>query len=782
MRLRSWCRAFLVGAIAAATVPRAWGAGVAPLFGTTAPLDGPFPSDLFTVSDPAQRTGVRVHLPYPVESPGLECGGDPHATECEDIDVLNGLDGFNVQPRLSIPFSGAIDAASVTGRTVFLLRLGTAGSERDGLAGDDGRNRDEGNGGGERVGINQAVWDVASKTLHLESDALLDQDTRYLLVVTRGVRDASGRPIKRSADFASFRRDLAFGQTRDLPAETRERLKDYRAALVRALDRAEEAGVDEDEIAVASVFTTQSVTAALEQVRAWIRSAPGPEPADFCLLVPAGPGGAAACASGAGGARTVFALGEVQGIRWNQVDTPPTHATRVFDLAARLAQLRAEACGGAPCVGWIAFGRYFSPSFLDPTRTLPPDVGTAAPVREPQGVGVVYFNLFLPTGTPPPGGWPVVMFGHGQGNSKNDWPFTVAGRLAAHGFATIAINLAFHGFGPAGTLAVTPSPAGPAVILPAGGRGVETNGDGIGVVEGNLAAPPRSLLVNADGRLQTSADLMQLVRVIEEGVDVNGDGFRDLDPSRIYSLGFSAGSYVAMGLATVEPAVRATAFATVLASVELFRLDLSTRPMVGTFLQSRVPSLLNSPGLPSIGGVTVGAPWFDENLPLRDQPPVVNTVSGAMPIQEFFERVEWATQSSAPEALAPHLRRAPLAGAPPRPVLIQFAQGDQTAVNPSTARVVRAGELGDRTTGFRYDSFRGALPLIAIPANYPHRFIVSIDAAAAEVRAIALAAQDQAAAFFAAPDAPLPVPSPPAGAFFEVPFQGPIPEDFGFVP
>jgi hypothetical protein len=38
-------------------------------------------------------------------------------------DVINTLDGFNLQPRLSVPFSGSIDANSVTSDTVFLLSL-----------------------------------------------------------------------------------------------------------------------------------------------------------------------------------------------------------------------------------------------------------------------------------------------------------------------------------------------------------------------------------------------------------------------------------------------------------------------------------------------------------------------------------------------------------------------------------------------------------------------------------------------------------------------------------
>jgi hypothetical protein len=32
---------------------------------------------------------------------------------------------------------------------------------------------------------------------------------------------------------------------------------------------------------------------------------------------------------------------------------------------------------------------------------------------------------------------------------------------------------------------------------------------------------------------------------------------------------------------------------------------------------------------------------FNENIPLRNQPPVTNTVAGAMAIQQYTDRSEW---------------------------------------------------------------------------------------------------------------------------------------------
>jgi hypothetical protein len=92
---------------------------VLPLFDLSAPERAPFPSDYFTVADAAQNTGRRVNLPMP-----RDCVAE--ASECEDRAVLNQFDGFNMQPRISVPFNGTIDPASVTSDTVFLFRVGSS--------------------------------------------------------------------------------------------------------------------------------------------------------------------------------------------------------------------------------------------------------------------------------------------------------------------------------------------------------------------------------------------------------------------------------------------------------------------------------------------------------------------------------------------------------------------------------------------------------------------------------------------------------------------------------
>src|SRR5439155_1229208 len=138
-------------------------------FDLSTPAGGPFPSDVFAVADPNQNTGFRVNLPKP------DCLA--RRSDCEDLDVINTLDGFNLLPRVSIPFDGPIDPTTATSESIFLISLGST--------------LPNGEAAGKVAGINRVVWDPATNTLHFESDQLLDQHARYVLIVTSRLRDAA---------------------------------------------------------------------------------------------------------------------------------------------------------------------------------------------------------------------------------------------------------------------------------------------------------------------------------------------------------------------------------------------------------------------------------------------------------------------------------------------------------------------------------------------------------------------------------------------------------------
>ena len=678
----------------------------------------PFPSDLFTVSDPSQNTGLRIALPKP------DC--QIRRSDCEDIDLLNTLDGFNLLPRLSIPFDGAIDPATATSQTVFLIGPG-----------------------GKVTGINRIVWDPLTNTLHAESDELLDQHSRYALIVTNGLHDSQGNPIEPSEPFQQFRHDLNFGQTGDRD------LKDYRKALLDALEAARKAGVQDADIVAASVFTTQSSTATLEKIRDEIKSST-PAAADFNLAFD--------------GSRTVFQLETVNSITFNQQTGVAPATASPTPLNISLLRIKPGA------VGQVAFGKYLSPEYMIRPGDYIPPVSTRSGSPVLQRMNEVYFNLFLPSGPAPAAGWPVAIFGHGSAANKNNQPLEIAATMASHGIATIAISFYGNGFGPLSTLTVNRIGDTP-VTLPAGGRGVDQNNDNVFVEgEGRSAAPPRSLISSRDAAQQTIADFMQLVRVIEFGMDVDGDTAPDLDSSRIYFFGHSLGGMWGTIFLAIEPNVRAGVLNSVGTPYDNLRLSPAFRAgSIGVPLAARVPSLINSPGLTQVGGVNVGAPFFNENLPLRDQPQLINTVAGSMEIQEVLDRMKWVTQSASSLACAPYLRKSPLPGVPPKSVLFQFNIGDRIATNPTTSALLRAGDLVDRTTFYRNDLAFAENPA-GVPRD-PHLLIRNI--AVPSVAAMARGIQEQIAVFFATDGKLIIQPLP--SRFFEVPIAGPPPEQLNFI-
>ena len=578
---------------------------------------------------------------------------------------------------------------------------------------------------------------------------MLDQHARYALFVKRGVRDVAGSLVGPSEGFRRFRHTGNSGQSDDWM------ISSYREELIRVFAAAQRAGIPENDIIVASVFTTQSITAPLERIRHQMNVSV-PAEADFQL--------------GFDKSRTVFPVNTIAGITSTNHTRTDGSLPGVVTVPVALLQMVPGS------VGHVAFGKYVSPNYLTPDVIIPP-VGTLAGGPAIQSWDDVYFNVYIPSGTPPPAGWPVAIFGHGRNGDKN-FSMRVAATMASRGIATVSINAVGHGFGPDSALSVTRSD-GTRVTLSAGGRGFDQNGDGaIGASEGWTAAATSRIVGERDGNRQTVVDLMQLARVIQYGMDVDGDDFPDLDALQIFYFGFSMGGIQGASLLAVDPAIAAGVLNSPGAGSDLTIAALSPlpvgRPVLGALLAARVPSLLNSPGLTSFGGIAIGPPHFNENMPLRDQAAVINTVEGATDIQQLLDNTEWVRQAADPAAFAVHLRNRPLHGVSEKPIIIQFAKGDQNIPNPLATAILRAGQLDDRAVLFRNDLAFAENP--AMPKN-PHRFMVNVDIPAA--RAFALAAQGQIAEFFASGGTLVLQPEPIH--LFDMPIVTRL-EDLSFIP
>lgn len=686
-------------------------------FDLSDPAASPFPSNRYTVRDGSNRSLRRVNLPLP------NCA--VQVSDCEDIAVINTLDGFSTQPRITVPFTGAIDPASVTSDTVFLLSLGDAQTGR---------------GLGTKVGINQRLWDPTTNTMVFESDELLQEHTRYVLIVTDGVRDAAGKAIKASKMDDDDDKNARGSGHEDYQRELRDAMRAYRGA---------------GKIAAASVFTTQTSTGDLAKIMRQIKAST-PAPASFMLG-----------SAGGSAVRSVFTVANVPGIQFNrQTGTAPAFTSGFLPTPAL------EVVPGA--VGQIAYGKFSSPNYQSAGQYIPatPTGNSGRPMA--QGSNDLVFQLFVPAGTKPAGGWPVAIFGHGFTDSMYGAPWTVGSVFASQGIATIAINVVGHGGGALGNLNVFRTGDVP-VTVPAGGRGIDQDGNGaIDSTEGVNAAAPRTIIGSRDGLRQTVIDLMQLVRQVEVGVDVDGDGTADLNAQRIYYAGQSFGGIYGTKLLGIEPNIKAGVPNVPGGSItEVARLG-AFRFLTAIALGTRTPQLLNvapTPGVPSPFNLN-----FNENMPLRDLAPVVNNVFGATAIAQVLDRFEWVQQSGNPVSYAPLIRKSPLSGSAAKPVIIQFAKGDVTVPNPTSSAILRAGALQDRATYFRNDLANALNPLV--PKN-PHTFLTNIGAAATVPYAIQ--AQSQIAAFFASNGA-LTIDPDGAGQFFEVPISLPLPESTNFIP
>src|SRR6185437_13559081 len=292
-------------------MPAMASAATHPVFNLQSTTQSPFPSDRFTVLDSQQRTGLRVNMPLP------NCATNP--SDCADLTLLNQLDGFNLQPRLSIPFDGAIDPSTANSNTIFLVQIPA------GFTGDGDQPVTP-----NIIGINQVVWDPASLTLFAESDQHLDQRSSYLLVVTTGVHDAVGNPIAAPKSFL------------DLNAEDSSdaRLRTYRQALRALIDNGTlhriAPRLDKKDIAAASLFTTESATATLESIREQIKAA-APPTVNFNL--------------GTNGEKTVFPVSSIIGILWGQqtLTVGPLHTVPVPTPALQVFP---------GSVGTLAFGKF----------------------------------------------------------------------------------------------------------------------------------------------------------------------------------------------------------------------------------------------------------------------------------------------------------------------------------------------------------------------------------------------------------------------------------------
>jgi hypothetical protein len=240
--------------------------------------------------------------------------------------------------------------------------------------------------------VGLAAGTAGADLIELQPTVPLDAKTSYVYIVTDAARDADGNRLRRDPDLTA-----ALGD--DVPA-----LREWRAGLLPALQYLrDDLGVATESIVAIDRFTTQPTTDDLASIATLLDDGTLPAAApDFDTPVPDLPIG-------------IFAEGTPQFRQLVGTLTSPTLA--------------------AVAVGTFASYDFRTDGSFDPATVS----GATTP-----GTNPLDFYVTIPKGTPPEGGWPVTLFGHGLGQSGRD-TIGIAAALGDYPSIVIGISAVSHG-------------------------------------------------------------------------------------------------------------------------------------------------------------------------------------------------------------------------------------------------------------------------------------------------------------------------------------------------
>ena len=318
-------------------------------------------------------------------------------------------------------------------------------------------------------------------------------------------------------------------------------------------------------------------------------------------------------------------------------------------------------------------------------------------------------HAWIPNAPKPVGGYPVVLIGHGFGDSRLYGPSFLATGVIANS-VVMAIDAVGHGYGPGSQMRLD-MVDGTTINVPLSGRGRDLDGDGkIDPGEGCIIlAPGVPDLTNTCFR-ETVLDYRKLVREIQSGIDLDGDGANDLDPNRIRYIGQSYGAMYGTILVAIEGGIEAAVLNVGgSSSLEGFRYSATGQKTLQLLIASIAPEL---------AGV---------KDPLLGRWEAVRRLSDPRTGRylELIDVLATAGADASPASFAPFLKQASLYGNPIKRVLFQYATGDQTIGNPTTGQLLRAAFEYELVSVYRHDLARADLP--SLPED-PHTFMAAFSA------------------------------------------------------
>jgi len=484
----------------------------------------PFPNNLLLLGS------TDLTLNIPVDDPGNF--GDPKV-------AMNTLDGFSTVAPWTTTFNMPLDATSLVGGDtvrVFQVTLTGPGGAVTSVVRELASP--------EEFVVAVVPSDTTGRTLAIVPTQPLEQMTSYMAVLTNGIKNAGGTPIRASLPYLLAERTTPLcsgGQSTvpALPASQACALEPLRQLTNAQEAAATAAGVPAGSITLSWTMTTQSTSDVLQTVDAIIENSP---PADT-TLAPTG--------------RTLADLGlGLPGVAdiWIGVIAIPYYlsAPSADDPTAPLTKFWKGAPGAyiEPCAG---FG-------LDPDST---NLTFCNPVPVATSTQLVPVVMTIPNArsgkTKPATGWPIVIYQHGITRNRTD-VFAIAGTLAAQGYAAVAIDLPLHGI----TDTTNPFYIGntPFAQLGAqertfdldlednatGAPGPDNTIDPSGTYFINLS----SLLTSRDNLREGAADLLEVAHAIPA---MHISAGTDFDATQIAFVGQSLGSIVGTVFLSIDPNV-----------------------------------------------------------------------------------------------------------------------------------------------------------------------------------------------------------------------------------
>ena len=512
------------------------GSDLGPIDGPTVEFDPgsaiiPFPNNLLL--NPA--TG-KVNLP-------AQCHESPSATALRE-GVINQLDGFGTfETAIQITFTEPVDPASLTDHVVLLQRARGADAVTPGTP----------------VAVRMIPgttprYDATCTTVSMVDSLVLiplgplEQKSTYVVGVLEGVKNAAGKefvpsflmglvrqtedPVTIDAMGNITANHTPIDATTDAGKTQLQGIDLLWKAHAKAFAFLAAAGHDASTVLLGFEFTTQTVTDTLDPTvtGSTASSIVGSTP----QLIQDVKGDAQTVLHGA-------FIGLTGSDQCQQPYTDPSSGTSF------------PGGGPIPCqaVGHIDAALVSSAQFqTDTPNPLTGGNPVPGPFNDPIKPtkihdGTLTALVVVPAGTPPAGGWPTLVFGHGLGSSKES-AVVIASQLAAAGIQGVAIDFVAHG--------------SRAILIDnkdADGCGPNVHGANLGpdpTVDHQCFAPPLSvdLATTRDNIRQTVLDLQQLAATMKFCGTDNCSPL-SVDSSRILYTGISLGGIIGSTTVAADP-------------------------------------------------------------------------------------------------------------------------------------------------------------------------------------------------------------------------------------